>query len=107
MYNFKLLNFIEKLTSLINVNKITWENVSNMEEALMLVLESVDRKITGAYEKRVDFAESKSSTTGFEVKMSMLEDQLASKDISLEVLRKKIVEMEEMKFGRSKLRQFN
>ena len=93
-----------KFASIIKVDLID----SNLEETLNILIQSFEKRHI-EQEKKIELNSiehllSKTSSKS-ESKIRSLQEELASKEINLELLRKKLVELEEVKYGRSEIKK--
>jgi hypothetical protein len=99
-----LYSFVEKFASIIKVDLIN----SSLEETLNILIQNFEKKQI-EQEKKIELNSKDQilikSSSRSESKIRSLEEQLASKEINLELLRKKLVELEEVKYGRSEIKK--
>lgn len=95
--------FIDRLSHAFNLTSSSFINsIENLERNLNFIVAKVELKQINKIEtKQVSFDSDKSS---LESKLSLYKDQLINKDIHLDLLRKKVADLEEDKFGRSELK---
>ncbi len=99
-----MYSFVEKFASIIKVDLIN----SSLEETLNILIQNFEKKQI-EQEKKIELNSKDQilikSSSRSESKIRSLEEQLASKEINLELLRKKLVELEEVKYGRSEIKK--
>jgi hypothetical protein len=95
---------VEKFSNIIKVDLVD----SNLEETLNTLIFNFEKKQI-EQEKKIELNSIEKiitkASSQYESKMRTLEEQLASKEINLELLRKKVVELEEVKYGRSEIKK--
>ncbi len=95
---------MEKFSNIIKVDLVD----SNLEETLNTLIFNFEKKQI-EQEKKIELNSIEKiitkASSQYESKMRTLEEQLASKEINLELLRKKVVELEEVKYGRSEIKK--
>lgn len=91
------MGFVDKFSRLYKLNVSS----TNLEEALSILFGKIE-SIKNEYEA---FGKDKKSTSHYEQKIAALNEEISNKDIHLNLLRKKVVDLEEARFGRSEIKQ--
>lgn len=96
---------VEKLASHYNlsINSI-FNSVPSLDKSLDIIMLKIDQQKQKAKIESTKSNEITLVTNNFESKITSLKEQLDNKDIHLELLRKKVTQLEEEKFGRSEIR---